>query len=194
MARDSPSGPPIRKATSRPPCMRAASQVLSSRVRHALAALIERDDVLALAQRSLQTLRFDVDGLPSGDGRRRAGLARSQAGRASGRCRNGRRSHRTPSRTQRGIRVPTAMTRRRMGGQRRQCAFFARFFGRSAGCVGFPETLEPIELAHARQHHVHHDILQIHQHPFAFARAFLPSGRTPAALASATTRSAMERT
>ena len=35
-----------------------------------------------------------------------------------------------------------------------------------------PQALERIELAHARQHHVHDHVAQVDQHPFGFALAF----------------------
>src|SRR6185503_17436499 len=38
--------------------------------------------------------------------------------------------------------------------------------------LGLPHALEAVELANARQHHVHDDVLQVDEHPFAFARAF----------------------
>jgi hypothetical protein len=38
-------------------------------------------------------------------------------------------------------------------------------------CV-FPELLESVELAHPGQHHVNHDIRQIHENPFTLARTF----------------------
>ena len=49
--------------------------------------------------------------------------------------------------------------------------------GSTAACLGrrgdvFPEFFESVELAHPRQHHVHHHIGEIDEHPLAFARAF----------------------
>src|SRR5262245_45221644 len=47
--------------------------------------------------------------------------------------------------------------------------------------VGLPHALEAVELPHSRQHHVDHDVVQVDEHPLAFARAF-DAERTEAAL------------
>eukprot|EP01092_Planopodium_desertum_P003000 TRINITY_DN15154_c0_g4_i1.p1 TRINITY_DN15154_c0_g4~~TRINITY_DN15154_c0_g4_i1.p1 ORF type:complete len:319 (+),score=77.32 TRINITY_DN15154_c0_g4_i1:1023-1979(+) len=39
-----------------------------------------------------------------------------------------------------------------------------------------PQALERVELAHARQHHVHDDVAQVDQHPFGFTLAFNTQG------------------
>jgi hypothetical protein len=45
-----------------------------------------------------------------------------------------------------------------------------------------PQALEPIELAHAWQHHVDHDIAQVDEHPFGLALAFHPERHDARAL------------
>ena len=86
----------------------------------------------------------------------------------------------TASRTQRGMRVPTAMRRTRKRVRKYVLApalAVPLLAERPAGAPvppvsGFPHALETVELAHARQHHVQHDVVQVHQHPLAFALAF----------------------
>ena len=39
----------------------------------------------------------------------------------------------------------------------------------SLGRAHVPELLEPVELADARQHDVDDEVLQVHEHPLAFA-------------------------
>src|SRR5690348_13270098 len=83
------------------------------------------------------------------------------------------------------MRVPTARMRTltRVAGSARGArsrSGFLAWRARRLGARGdgfdrrriFPELLESVELANARQHHVHDDVGEIDEHPFTFARAF----------------------
>src|SRR5690606_25198262 len=157
-----PSGPPTRKATSRPSCSQpsslpASASVLNERPRGS-SATTRAPSGMALSRRWLSSA-WARRGSPA--------LVRVPSGSSTScnRLPGNRPAYsRTPAATQSGIFCPTLMIRNRTVGllvrlTQLRCIFFVR--------IQSPDALEPVELAHGRQHDVDHGVSQIHQDPLA---------------------------
>src|SRR6188508_3227019 len=92
----------------------------------------------------------------------------------------------TPASIQAGSLLPAAISRMRIAG------FWLGHAGFALRRAQVPELLEPVELADARQHHVHDEVLQVDEHPFALALALDAIGAV-AGLAAALDQAVRDR-
>src|SRR5262245_25590777 len=92
----------------------------------------------------------------------------------------------TPASIQAGSLWPAAISRMRMAG------FWLSYAGFALHGAQVPELLEPVELADARQHHVHDEVLQVDEHPLALLLALDAVGAV-AGLAAALDQAVRDR-